>query len=54
MESDTNLDNFDSVEEGEGEGDEDQEEGEDCQDVGDHAWTLLAHWKYQEKHCHSL
>ena len=37
------LDNFDGVEEGEGEGDEDQEEGEDCQDVGDHARALLAH-----------
>ena len=37
------LDNLDRVEEGEGERDEDQEEGEDCQDVGDHARALLAH-----------
>ena len=48
------LDNLDRVEEGEGERDEDQEEGDDCQEVGDHARALLAHWKHQEKYCQSF
>ena len=43
MESDTNLDHFDSVEEREGQSDQDQQQGDDCQEVGDHAWALLAH-----------
>ena len=43
MVNETDLDNLDSVEEGEGQSDEDQQQGDDCQEVGDDTRALLTY-----------